>query len=57
MWVQQNDLQLPCVIEPGTYQLEVGVYSQADGSRWRVIDAAGTDRGDRLLLSKIEVKP
>ena len=57
VWVQQNDLQLPCVIEPGTYQLEVGVYSQADGSRWRVIDAAGTDRGDRLLLSKIEVKP
>lgn len=57
VWVQQNDLQLPCVIEPGTYQLEIGVYSQADGSRWRVIDAAGTDRGDRLLLSKIEVKP
>jgi hypothetical protein len=57
VWVQQNDLQLPCVIEPGTYQLEIGVYSQADGSRWRVIDAAGADRGDRLLLSRVEVKP
>ena len=57
VWVQQNDLQLPCVIEPGTYQLEIGVYSQADGSRWRVIDAAGIDRGDRLLLSSVEVKP
>lgn len=55
VWVQQNDLQLPCVIEPGVYQLEIGVYSQADGSRWRVIDAAGTDRGDRLLLTPIEV--
>ena len=57
VWVQQNDLQLPCTIEPGTYQLEIGVYSQADGSRWRVIDAAGIDRGDRLLLSNLEVKP
>lgn len=57
VWVQQNDLQLPCVIEPGTYQLEIGVYSQADGSRWRVFDAAGVDRGDRLLLSEVEVKP
>lgn len=57
VWVQQNDLQLPCDIEPGTYQLEIGVYSQADGSRWRVLDAAGVDRGDRLLLSKLEVKP
>jgi len=57
VWVQQNDLQLPCVLEPGTYQLEIGVYSQADGSRWHVIDAAGADRGDRLLLSSVEVKP
>ena len=57
VWVQQNDLPLPCGIEPGTYQLEIGVYSQADGSRWRVIDAAGTDRGDRLLLSEVDVKP
>ena len=55
VWVQQNDLQLPCVIEPGMYQLEIGVYSQADGSRWRVIDAAGVDRGDRVLLNQIEV--
>lgn len=57
VWVQQNDLQLPCAIEPGTYQLEIGVYSQADGSRWRVIDAAGADRGDRLRLSEVDVKP
>jgi 4-amino-4-deoxy-L-arabinose transferase-like glycosyltransferase len=57
VWVQQNDLQLPCVMEPGVYQLEIGVYSQADGSRWRVIDNAGADRGDRLLLSSVEVKP
>ncbi len=55
VWVQQNDLQLPCVIESGKYQIEIGVYSQADGSRWRVIDAAGTDRGDRLVLNSIEV--
>jgi len=57
VWVQQNDLPLPCVLEPGMYQLEIGVYSYADNVRWRVFDAAGADRGDRLLLSKIAVRP
>jgi hypothetical protein len=57
VWIQQNDVPLPADLKPGQYRIELGVYSQADGSRWRVYDAAGDDRGDRLLLSKIEVKP
>lgn len=57
VWVQQNDLQLPCVLEPGVYQLEIGAYSYADNVRWRVFDAAGADRGNRLLLSTITVQP
>jgi hypothetical protein len=56
-WIQQNDVPLPADLKPGKYQLEIGVYSQADGSRWRVYDAQGNDAGDRLLLSEIEVKP
>ena len=57
VWIQQNDVPLPADLKPGQYRLEAGAYSQADGSRWRVYDAQGNDAGDRLLLSRIEVKP
>ena len=57
VWIQQNDVPLPADLKPGQYQIETGVYSQADGSRWRAFDAQGNDAGDRLLLSRIEVKP
>lgn len=57
VWLQQNDVPLPADLKPGKYRLEIGVYSQADGSRWRVYDARGTNAGDRLLLSEVEVKP
>ena len=57
VWLQQNDVPLPADLKPGKYRLEIGVYSQADGSRWRVYDAQGDEAGDRLLLNEIEVKP
>ncbi|HSD83298.1 MAG TPA: glycosyltransferase family 39 protein [Anaerolineae bacterium] len=57
VWLQQNDVPLPADLKPGKYLIELGVYSQADGSRWRVYDAQGQDVGDRLLLSEIEVQP
>jgi 4-amino-4-deoxy-L-arabinose transferase-like glycosyltransferase len=57
VWLQQNDVPLPPDLQPGNYRLEIGVYSQADGSRWHVYDAQGDDVGDRLMLSEIEVKP
>jgi 4-amino-4-deoxy-L-arabinose transferase-like glycosyltransferase len=56
VWIQQNDVPLPVDLKEGKYRLEIGAYSQADGSRWRVVDAAGNDAGDRLLLNEIEVK-
>ena len=55
VWVQQNDVPLPKDLKPGPYRIETGVYSQADGSRWRVVDAQGNEAGDRLLLNEIEV--
>jgi hypothetical protein len=57
VWLQQNDVPLPADLKPGQYQVEIGVYSQADGSRWRVYDAQGHDTGDRYLWNEIEVKP
>ncbi|HTP08359.1 MAG TPA: glycosyltransferase family 39 protein [Anaerolineae bacterium] len=57
VWFQQNDVPLPADLKPGRYQVELGVYSQADGSRWRVYDAQGNDIGDRYLWNEIEVEP
>jgi 4-amino-4-deoxy-L-arabinose transferase-like glycosyltransferase len=56
VWVQQNDVPLPADLKPGTYQIEMGMYSQADNSRWHVYDAQGNDAGDRLLLSEVEIE-
>ena len=57
VWIQQNDVPLPADLKPGGYQIEMGVYSQADGSRWRVYDAYGQDIGDRKILQVISVSP
>ena len=56
VWIQQNDVPLPDDLSEGTYQLEVGVYSQANGTRWRVYDASNQDSGDRLILTTVDVK-
>jgi hypothetical protein len=55
VWIQQNDVLLPVDLKSGKYRLEIGVYSQADGSRWRVYDAQGNEAGERLLLSEVEI--
>jgi len=57
VWIQQNDVPLPADLKPGQYRIEMGVYSQADGSRWRVYDAYGQDIGDRKILQVISVSP
>jgi hypothetical protein len=54
-WYQRNDIPIPADLKPGNYQLELGVYSQADGSRWRALDAAGNDIGDRWVVGAIQV--
>jgi len=54
-WYQRHDIPIPADLKPGNYQLEIGVYSQADGSRWRALDAAGNDIGDRWVVGAIQV--
>ena len=54
-WKQQNDVPIPADLPPGQYQIEFGVYSQADGTRWRVYDPSGKDIGDRVLLGTVMV--
>jgi hypothetical protein len=55
-FVQLHDLPLDAGIKPGIYHLQVGLYSQADGSRFGVM----VDRervGDRVLLEPVEITP
>jgi 4-amino-4-deoxy-L-arabinose transferase-like glycosyltransferase len=54
-WYQRHDLPIPADLKLGSYQLEIGVYSQADGSRWRALDAAGNDLGDRWVPGAVQV--
>jgi len=51
VWVQFQDIPVPTFTSPGTYLLEIGVYSRADMQRWRLVDGS-----DRLLLSPVEIK-
>ena len=54
VFVQLHDLPLPEDLPPGLYHLEIGLYTQADGSRFPIlVDGEGV--GDRLLLEPVEV--
>ena len=41
---------------PGQYEVEVGMYDPQTGERLRVSGADGEDRGDRIVLRKVEVR-
>jgi hypothetical protein len=53
-FIQLHDLPLPDDIPAGLYHLEVGLYTQADGSRFPVV-VDGEAVGNRLLLEPVEV--
>lgn len=40
---------------PGSYRIEIGLYSQATGARLEVRDASGASVSDRLLLEPIRI--
>jgi hypothetical protein len=40
---------------PGRYQVRVGLYNEADGQRLLVLDAAGTQVDDQVLLGYREL--
>ncbi len=54
VFVQLHDVALPD-LPPGLYHVEIGLYSQADGTRFPVTD--GTASGDRLLLEPVAITP
>jgi 4-amino-4-deoxy-L-arabinose transferase-like glycosyltransferase len=48
-------LPLPGDLQPGTYQVEIGVYNQASGERLGVLEH-GQQVADRLLLAPVEIQ-
>ncbi len=43
-------------LPPGTYTLQIGLYTRSDGARWPAHDAAENPIGDRVLLGEVEVR-
>lgn len=54
-FIQAHDLLLDANLEPGLYHLQIGLYSQADGSRFPVL-VNGQVAGDRILLEPVEIQ-
>jgi hypothetical protein len=50
----QFAVALPADVPPGSYQVRVGLYNEADGQRLPVLDAAGNAVDDQVLLGRFE---
>ena len=51
------EVPLPPDASPGRYQVRVGLYNEADGQRLPVLDAAGKQVDDQVLLGYQELGP
>ena len=49
------EVPLPPGTPPGRYQVRVGLYNEADGQRLPVLDAAGKQVDDQVLLGEVVV--
>ncbi len=54
VFIQTHPVGLPEDVPPGLYHVEIGLYTQADGSRFPIMDE-GEPVGDRLLFEPVEV--
>ena len=57
MIVDRRGLPLPNDLQPGEYDIRVGMYVPASGERLPVLDASGSLLGDSLSLGHLEVAP
>jgi hypothetical protein len=57
MIVDRRGLPLPNNLQPGEYDIRVGMYVPASGERLPVLDASGSLLGDSLSLGHLEVAP
>ena len=49
------EVALPPDVPPGRYQVRVGLYNEADGQRLPVLDAAGKQVDDQVLLGQADL--
>jgi 4-amino-4-deoxy-L-arabinose transferase-like glycosyltransferase len=54
--VDRYDLAIKPDAAPGQYQIEVGMYNPATGSRLPVRAASGDENGDRVLLATVQIR-
>ena len=56
-FAQVHRFTIPADSHPGTYPLEVGLYTLDDQKRLPVLDAAGKPVGDHVTIGSISVAP
>ena len=54
VFIQTHPVAMPEDVPPGLYHVEIGLYTQADGSRFPIM-VEGEAVGDRLLFEPVEV--
>jgi 4-amino-4-deoxy-L-arabinose transferase-like glycosyltransferase len=56
-FAQVHRFTIPADAQPGTYPLEVGLYTSADQKRLPLLDASGNLVGDHTIIGSITVAP
>lgn len=56
-FAQVHRFTIPADAQPGTYPLEVGLYTSADQKRLPLLDASGNPVGDHTIIGSITVAP
>jgi 4-amino-4-deoxy-L-arabinose transferase-like glycosyltransferase len=54
-FAQVHRFVIPADATPGSYPLEVGVYTREDGARLPLYDAVGSVAGDHVIIGAVEV--
>ncbi len=56
-FAQVHRFTIPADTKPGTYPLEVGLYTSDDQKRLPLLDAAGKPSGDHVVIGSVTVAP
>ena len=57
LFVQFSRLDIPAILPPGRFTLQIGIYDKDTQARWPVTDSAGLALGDHIVLGTVRVQP
>jgi hypothetical protein len=57
LFVQFSRLDIPAILPPGWFTLQIGIYDKDTQARWPVTDSAGLALGDHIVLATVRVQP